>query len=155
GHTLALQRELADEVGDGRGAVAAMWGPVEDDREHGENSGKTDINSSTRRPTRQSRRGSAAVMPHRGVQEAKLSFESGAGRAPEKVQANARPLPERDVPILHLRDQAARIPARNHSAHCATSTLTGLGPSMRTSSAPGIGEVPSWPGTGSPRGWSR
>jgi hypothetical protein len=36
---LVLQRELAHEVGDGQTFVTAVGGAVEDDREHGGNSG--------------------------------------------------------------------------------------------------------------------
>jgi len=53
------------------------------------------------------------VAPQRCAQEAELPLEARARVAKEKMQANARPLGERDVPILHPRDQTARVLARD------------------------------------------
>jgi len=56
---------------------------------------------------------SAAVLPQRGAQEANLLLEASAGVTQEQVQANSSPLPEGNVPVLHLRDQTARVLARD------------------------------------------
>src|SRR5215470_1998796 len=111
---LALQGEFAHQVGDGHGAVAAMRSSVEDDREHGETAMKQVIILPRGRTAGGGGVASVAVLPQRSAQDANLLLEAGAGFAQEQMQANSGPLPGRDVPVLHLRDETARVLARDH-----------------------------------------
>ena len=60
---------------------------------------------------------SAAIAEHRFSENRELTFEVTAGVAKQQVQADQPALSRRQAPVLHLRDQPARVLARNKGAH--------------------------------------
>jgi hypothetical protein len=48
-------------------------------------------------------------MAHHNAQEAQMSLELRACLAQDEMQPNVQPLAERQVSVLELRDQAARV----------------------------------------------